>query len=230
MPFAIEDEAPWLRHSPRKLEALIQEFMEWRHFRANLSGSDSRYDQILGCYGNPRAKKVLVAEIPEVRGIDEALARRRDEGGDIKTLWEDNWNVSDGDKLFRSALVNRQWIPSIDDNHPWTWKCWITNFVKRPTRTNFWHGKPNQRRIDPTRKGKILEKSANYLHRELRLINPELVVIMGNSVENYFRKYRKTIGTPEEVIRKVTHYARQRGKDEEYLRKFDEGLMTRWTY
>ena len=62
----------WLADAPPKLLSVLDEVMEWRH-RIHLSGSQTRCDSTTGFFGNPRARTVFVAEIPEVSGIDQAV-------------------------------------------------------------------------------------------------------------------------------------------------------------
>lgn len=214
----------WLDGASQELLNWLERVMDWRH-SLQLSGSEKIYDPILGCYGNPNARVVFVAEIPEVSGIDQAIADLRDRKQTLDTLWQSNWKVSEGDRLFRKALVeNNNLIPDIENNNPADWRCWITDFVKCPTRNDFW-----RRHIDPARKKDILQKSAELLAEEIGMVERDKVVMMGRVVEGYFRTYRNVLGIVPEKLRFVPHYARKNGKEQgtKYRRDFRKGLGRR---
>lgn len=220
----VPSDAPWLVKSSSDLSNLLSRVMAWRH-EAGLSGSDSRYDQIIGCYGNPEAKIAFVAEIPEVIGIDEIIAKLRDDGGSVEELWKKNWNSSKGDKLFRKVLAKNDFIPEGTDDRPREWNCWITNFVKCPCRTHFWRYE-----MEKDRKEKILQRSAKFLNEEVRTISPRMVVMMGNDVESYFKTYASALEDLPKERRWVYHYAHKYGEkwERKYMRRFDEVSKEYW--
>lgn len=207
--------------------------MEWRH-RIHLSGSQTRCDSTAGFFGNPRAKTVFVAEIPEVSGIDQAVNYLLDNGRTLDTLWTFNWNWSEGDKLFRKALHYHRFIKEGEDDTPWAWDCWITDFVKCPTRTQFWS--PKKGALDGirwARKQRILDESARLLARELALLDFDKIVLMGDTVQTWFRRYARkgVLDVPREKWRYVPHYGRKGGRKREaaFLRDFGEGIKRRVT-
>ena len=219
----------WLRGVSKDLRSVLEDVTEWRR-GLHLSGSEARYDPTPGFYGNPKAKTVFVAEIPEVGGIDESINQRIDRG-ENSPLWQSNWNVSPGDRLLRMALRQHGFIPPGTENQPHLWRCWITDFVKCPMRDSFWH--PKKKHLDdamaPVVKAAILDESAALLARELAAIRPKKIVIMGANTQGYFknRKYEKVLGIPRRKWRFVPHYARKNGRESAYLEGFSVGLKRR---
>ena len=185
--------------------------MVWRR-EVHLSGSDPRYDQIMGCYGNPEARIIFVAEIPEVIGIDKIIANLRDNGS-AEELWTKNWNSSEGDKLFRKALATNCFIPEGADDRPWEWNCWVTNFVKCPCQTHFWRYE-----VKKSRREGILRKSAKFFNEEVGLISPKMVVTMGEDVKSYLKTYASELGNLPKDQPWVYHYAHK--YDQKSKRKY----------
>ena len=221
----------WLADAPPKLLSVLDEVMEWRH-RIHLSGSQTRCDSTTGFFGNPRAKTIFVAEIPEVSGIDQAVNYLLDNGRPLDELWTFNWNWSEGDKLFRKALRHHKFIKEGEGDTPWAWDCWITDFVKCPTRTQFWNPKKGAMDgIRRERKQKILDESAALLARELTLLDFDKIVLMGGTVQGWFRRYTRkgVFDVPREKWRHVPHYGRKGGRKREtaFLKEFSEGLKKR---
>ncbi len=209
----VPGDATWLTNLPPWLGDVLRKTMGWRHEKAHLSGSDPRYDQIIGCYGNPSAKIVFVAEIPEVLGIDGAIADLMDDGKSVEELWKKNWNSSKGDGLFRNALLENKFIPKGSEDRPRDWDCWVTNFVKCPCRTHFWRYE-----IEKDRKEKVLQESAGFLNEEVRAISPRMVVTMGKDVGSYFKAYASELGALPKDQSWVYHYAHK--YDPKWKRKY----------
>lgn len=231
MMMAVEE---WLKfHGSPELRTALEKAMEWRHKQVRLGGFNPYFDAIPGFYGNPEAKTVFVAEIPSLAGIWDGIAKRY-ETDDTSPLWQSNWNVSEGDFLFRKALMEnppnvpkeRRFIPpNIDgiENKPLEWNCWITDFIKCPARTKVWNN------LDRSMKNDVKSQSADLLAAELKALNPTRIVMMGGDVESYFRKYFPQLQVRKSSLRLGPHYGRKQGdkRKTEYLAKFRKGLTKR---
>lgn len=229
------NEIPWIKSKTPRAKAIIEllkvfvkEKRKW-----NLDGSPRKYDFISGCYGNPNSKNVFVAEIPSFSGckvIDRIYPP--------ETRWKGAWKESTGDLIYRICLRNHGLIkPDPLSDKPWIWNCWLTDFVKCPHTDSEWK---KMKRDDRER---ILKESARILQRELKIIAPENVIIVGKSkTQPLFKKYMKAWlvkngvdksgepkwswmnkkGEPKWVL---PHYARAKNPDpesEKFVKSFDD--------
>jgi hypothetical protein len=179
------DKIPWIKSKTSKanaiirlLEGFVKEKRNW-----NLDGSRRQYDFISGCYGNPNSKTLFVAEIPSFSGckVVERLYPR-------EMRWKGAWKTSTGDLIYRICLHDHRLIkPDPLSDKPWTWDCWLTDFVKCPHTDSEW------KRMNEDDKEHILKESAKILQRELEIIAPENVIIVGKSkTKPLFKKYMRT--------------------------------------
>ncbi|MGI0078880.1 MAG: uracil-DNA glycosylase family protein, partial [Nitrososphaerales archaeon] len=144
------------------------EVLVWKH-KCGLSGDT--YDSILPCYGNPNASLVFIAEIanfsPAFRNCQE---------------WQKAWNLGKGDKTLREALHGTGFIPEGDDDGPWNWNCWLTNVAKCAEEDKKWKELRKEKKDEP-----IVVGSLRLLRKELQIISPKVVVLMGAEVQRYYR-------------------------------------------
>jgi len=105
-------------------------FQELRKRVAKVDGFYIEFPWLWGALGNPNSKIIFIALAPSLTQVKqihhEAMTGRMEEA---------QWFASKGDEVFRKCLVRSEFKlgtwDSIGD-----WKCYITNFVKKPYYAN----------------------------------------------------------------------------------------------
>jgi hypothetical protein len=108
----------------------------------------------------------------------------------------------------QNALRGAGFIPDGQDDNPSSWKCWLTDLVKCAETIEKWEKyKKNSRGKD------ILQNSMNLLTRELQIISPKVIVLMGDVVQHYYKQYNIRDNV-EAIDINTRHYSRIIGMDE----------------
>lgn len=206
---------PWIKSNSsnaKEIIELLKGFLKKKR-KWNLDGSSEEYDFFHGCYGNPNSKTVFLAEIPSFSGLE--IANRlymHDE------RWKSAWKISTGDLIYRSCLNDYALIPDPLSDSPSNWDCWLTDFVKCAHSDKTWKA------LKKSEKERILLESARILQKELRIIKPENLIIVGKSETlSLFEKHMKSWKDGNESIWKdkngepkwIYHYAREKSIDPE---------------
>ncbi len=212
----METEFRWIKSGSQKavaIRAFLREVQAWRH-GCYLGGGSSDYDAIPGCYGSPDSDIVFLAEIPSLGAVKRAVERAIREGCLPENLWKTQWNVSRGDKMFRRALLRHELIPDVKSEEPWDWKCWITDVVKCPETDKIWK---ELRKDDRGKWESIVKQGCELLKSELQIINPKLVVLMGNVTTDIFLKH---FPYSDHLHAHLSHYQKRGLQEQEYIRQF----------
>ena len=208
-----KDSLRWIKSrskNARDIRKLMRQVERWRHSdckRLGLTGYDERYDFFSGCFGNPNAKVVFVAEIASSAGLDKIIHRTSK-----NDLWKTAWGT-DKAAMLKEALIDYGLIKREYKDNPQKWGCWITNFVKCAEIDSRWKMRGNYKTDLRYKKikEKILAESAGLLSQELKIIKPDIIVFVGNDVEKYFKKFllldeiKKFI--PYIATTKIIHYS-----------------------
>lgn len=192
-----------------------RQLIPWRR-NCGLAGASVKYDFFLGCYGNPdRAETIFVAEIPSLfpKNIVADAYPRED-------AWKSAWRTTESDLIFRVALKTGGFIPFPLSDEPFTWNCWITDFVKCGEVTTLW-----RKMRDSGAAEKILDESSTLLKEELTILEPKCVVFVGHHAEEFFEDSRELLDLQKEMgftTKEVTHYAAiRRSEDlEDYYQSY----------
>lgn len=190
------------------MKRLLKQVKKWRR-NCGLAGGATKYDYFHSCYGNPDGDVVFIAEIPSLIGLDNAIS-----GVPKEKLWATPWyGRGKPPQILRESLMTVDLIPSFCEHEPWKWKCWLTNFVKCPEYDRKWHKKINHKK-----KTMILRQSAKFLEEELKIINPSVVVFIGNSAEAYFKRtgLERKFASDNSSLQfyKLLHYSDRKSVDE----------------
>lgn len=158
---------------------------------------DHRIDHpwLTGSLGDPHSGIVFLGENPSLSMVEKAT---NPEGGPLSP--EAQWYASEGDRLFREALLEARF-----KNPKWDsiggWNCYITNVIKEADYAEKWKKKTMEARRDAAKAW------APVLRWQLEQSAPRLVVLMGNKVESLIRHLDELdlISLPQ--IRKIHHYS-----------------------
>lgn len=194
------------------MHAFCSKIVSWKR-NCGLDGYKEEYDPILGCYGNPNAETVFLAEIPSLRGMAIGLEAYKNVGA-----WRSNWKVSDSDLMFRVALHEGDFIKEDPVNdEPWTWDCWITDFVKCGASTLQW----NRIKREGTN-SEIMKESADLLKKELDILRPKRIVFVGGPAKSHFNKhYKPRYGSlPWDEVKHYSYRGKTVQNIEEYYEEF----------
>ena len=123
--------------------------------------------------------------------------------------WKCAWKISVGDLIYRICLSDYGLIPNPLSDDPSSWDCWLTDLVKCAHADRKWKDlKKNHKAED------ILKESAEILQRELEIIHPENVIIVGKTgTEKLFKKYMATWIAKNGKPRSISHYPRAKTLD-----------------
>jgi hypothetical protein len=140
--------------------------------------------------------------ISEIPNLSERFTKKQQAESTDENL---QWNVHDGDWLFRTMLFEF----GFKANSPRDvggWNCWITDIAKCPLEDKKWKA------LDSKKKNSIIRKSIRLLEREIKLLNPVLIVTIGNNADNNYNEYIKQNPSISLDIRaipkeKMTHYS-----------------------
>ena len=156
--------------------------------RTTLPCTGREYRWLKGYLGNPSSRIIFICEIPS---LSKRFTQRQPRDSTDENL---QWNVHGGDWLFRDLLCEfgfKTNSPREADG----WECWITDFIKCPIE--------NLNALDENARRSLITRSAEILEREMRLLNPVLIVTVGNNADKYFDEHVLT-NVPKQ---KVTHYS-----------------------
>lgn len=190
--------------------------------RWKLGGSSEKYDFIRGCYGNPDSKYVFVAEIPSLSGCEVA---RQLYWRQPAMSWKCAWKTSTGDLIYRICLSNYGLIKDPLSDKPWTWNCWLTDFVKCADTDGEWKKRKKRHEVDD-----ILSDSATILQNELEIIARNRknvkVIVVGGEAERLFNRYMKSWIDENGKPSRIDHYARAKNLDPEspFMKKFEDSM------
>ena len=130
----------------KKEGMMFEERDSWDRWKRDVEGfrtispcKGQKYRWLKGYLGNPNSKTMFICEIP-------SLSRRFTQQQPESTDENLQWNVHDGDRLFRNMLYEF----SFKTNSPKEtggWKCWITDFIKCPIEDRVWRELPRASRI-----------------------------------------------------------------------------------
>lgn len=126
------------------------------------------------------------------------------------------WNVSANDAVFRKALVESGFKDPPPEGSE-GWHCYISDIVKCGEYRQRWKEMSLKERV------KIARRCVSrHLSRELQIMKPLMVVLMGNAAEYLFKE---TVGRFRGAeVRKIYHYTYvSRFKNREY-KDYVDGL------
>jgi len=92
------------------------------------------------------------------------------------------------DLLFRNALCRSELIDDPLSDEPWKWRCWVTDFIKRPKQTKAWSkSTASERQL-------VIRDGARLLEQELEILSEEpnavkLVVCVGKDSQRYYESH-----------------------------------------
>lgn len=170
-----------------------------RDFRSNLwvckkanpcSLPGAPYKWLSGYLGDPLSRIMFLAENPSLTQMEKV-------GPDVED--ENNqWNVSTHDAVFRKAHVESG-FKDPPPKAPGGWHCHISDIVKCGEYRDKWKKRPRKERV------KIAARCVSrHLSRELQIVKPVMIVLMGNAAEYLFRE---TVGRFRGAeVRKIHHY------------------------
>lgn len=219
---------PWIKpsyspHNGEKIIELLEDVSKWRHSCVHLGGHGRKYDYFHSCYGNPDSKVMLIAEMPSLKGVNNAIKNRLIPK---EMLWATPWyGGGKPPQIVRDALMANEFIPPFSEHEPWKWRCWITNFVKIPERTNKWNS------MSLKQKGPYLLRSSDFLKREIIIIQPDCIIFLGNKAKQYFERsgmeaeIRKETPSLKPYLTEIRHYSGRESKDRlrrDYIKKFKQ--------
>lgn len=155
-----------------------------------------KYPWLVGALGSTRANVLFVAENPSLSQVEAATDPLTGGPATIESQW---WQ-SRGDKLFREALVESGLklgsIASADN-----WNCYITNVIKQPDYAEKWKKLTSK---DLCRHAEIW---GSVLRLELSIVNPKLVVALGNKAHLALQHLMRSELIPRYPIHKIPHYS-----------------------
>lgn len=156
----------------------------------------SEHPWLTGYLGDPFAPVWFVAEAPSLTSVQTQVRQAQD------TLsWEQQWNSSRGDKLFREMLV-KYGFKQGDASEPAGWKCYITDVIKSSYKVQEWNKRPEQVRLE------VAKDWAPVLRYELELGKPKLIVIVGKKTEKPLRALEQMGLIPRLPLTKtIPHYS-----------------------
>jgi hypothetical protein len=140
-------------------------------FMNNQDLTDHRQDYwwVEGFLGSPDYGIIFLAENPSLPRMREAKNR-------LEELDEESqWNISRGDKIFRDALVYAGFKEGTIESKG-GWKCYITNIVKKAYQPSEWE------EMDPEKQFELVKKFSSVLQKEIDMINPLIIVVMGKGM------------------------------------------------
>ena len=155
-----------------------------------------KHPWLIGALGSIPANIFLVAENPSLRQVEAATDPLTGGPATIESQW---WHT-EGDKLFRSALVESGLklgtISSAND-----WEIYVTNVIKQPDYAEKWKMKTRPRLRAAA------EIWAPVLAFELTQVNPRIVVAMGDKPHLLLSHLIKKGLIPHCEILKIHHYS-----------------------
>lgn len=151
---------------------------------------------LTGSLGNPFSGIWFLAESPSLSKIETRTKMGVTSAG-RKLTPEAQWGSSQGSQVLREALV-RAGFKDSPWNSPGGWHCYITNVIKNARYAEKW-GKGE--------KLKAAEIWAPVLRWQLEQSSPQLVVLMGGTVEKLVQhlEHQGMISPPS--MRKIHHYS-----------------------
>lgn len=166
-------------------------------FRANPTFYDHRAQHLWlrGWLGDPHCGIYFIAENPSLRQVERA---RNPDGGPPTP--EAQWWASEGDKLFREALLGAGFkngpVDAIGG-----WNCYVTNVIKEADRAKLWEGRPT------TSKQAAAVAWSSLLQWEIDMGQPRLVVTMGGRTRDRVRELVRTGRLRVPVLDHVVHFS-----------------------
>lgn len=162
---------------------------------------------VTGCLGDRLADVWFIAENPSVSTAQRAIA-----GATV----DDQWNTSDGDKLFRETLITYAFKAGVHESAS-DWRCYLIDVIKSAYVVKDWNAKR------PTERRSIAEQWAPVLDREIALGKPRLIVTVGGRAQRLLEHVMRAGLLPNlspqvfDAREKVQHYS--------YLMNYPEGKV-----
>ncbi len=136
------------------------------------------YHWLKGYLGDVSSGVMFLAENPSLRGIKKASKDR------ILQDPEKQWSVSPGDRIFRNALFEAAFKDGSPIS-PGGWHCYITNIIKLVDVASKWNARTDDDRWQ------IAKAFAPVLQKELELVEPDVIVVMGERPKKLFLRLQE---------------------------------------
>jgi hypothetical protein len=178
------------------------------------------YPWAIGYLGDVTYHKMFIAENPSLAGLRKTRNKPPLQDPEMQ------WCVSPGDVHFREGLVLAH-CKEGEPRDPGGWRCYITNIVKMAAQPKHWK---QQKRKHSAEVIKTIRAFAPVLQAEIDLVEPTLVVVMGEDAQWFFDtlRGREIVLPPECQVKHVIHYGelnyhpRDEAKLQKYLASFAE--------
>lgn len=147
------------------------------HQHLRLYDRRKEYWWVKGYLGDIHSDVMFVAENPSLRGI-----KRASEDPDLQDP-ERQWCVTKGDLIFRGALFKAKYKAGSPTSKG-GWHCYITNIVKMADVAANWKKRREEERWQ------IVKAFAPVLQKELEIMKPDVIVVMGERPKQLFLRLR----------------------------------------